>query len=369
MDMIKEFTELTQIPSPSLGERQMADRLIEKLEELGLSVYEDKAGEAAGGNAGNLYAVLSESDPSLSSSILLAAHMDRVPGGDRIVTRDHGEYLSSDGTSILAADDLAGVCAILDGIRRVKASGKPHGRVEIVFTICEEKETQGAKNLDYSRLTATAGYCLDSSGRFGRVITGAPRIDQFSIVVHGRSAHAGASPEAGLNALKTAAKIVANAEEGRLDFETTANIGVFRAGTVTNVICDRAELTGEARSRTSEKVDDYEKKLGALIEKEAAASGCTAEFTVRPNTAAFCVEEGSPVVTKLLAAIGAAGGTGYCEAGGGGMDANTFNLKGIPSVGVAIGYLKNHTPGEILYKEDLLKAGRMVEELIDSWAY
>ena len=367
-DIIEEFIRLTRIPSPSLGERRMADMLKKKLSELGLSVEEDRAGEPFGGNAGNLYAFLPPTKGCCRGPVLFAAHMDRVPGGDGIRCEDHGKYLSSDHSTILAADDLSGVCAILDGLRRVISSGKPHCGVEIVFTICEENGTRGAKNLDYGKIRSRAGYCLDSSGRFGRIVTGAPSIDRLELSVTGRRAHAGAEPEKGINALKLAAKIVAGAREGRLDFESTANFGVFTAGEATNVVCDHAAVLGEVRSHTPEKVTAYEEELRRLIRDGTAGTGAKAELSVIPLEKAFRVDPEAEVVTKLLSAMERAGVQGYTETGGGGMDANTFNQKGIVSVGVATGYLKNHTKEEILYKEDLVRAGQTVEELIYGWS-
>ena len=366
-DIIEEFQELTEISSPSGGERRMAEVLTKKLSDLGLSVFEDDAGEKNGGNAGNLYAFFPPTEGFSADPILFSAHMDRVPGGDGIRCVDHGEFLSSDGTTILAADDLSGVCAILDGVRRVKESGKPHGGVEIVFTVSEEDATKGAKNLLYERIRSKAGYCMDSSGRFGRVVTGAPKIDHLKIEFFGKRAHAGAEPEKGADALKAAAGVKSLAKEGRLDPETTANLGILSGGTATNVICDHAVIYGEVRSYDAGKVRGYEEGLGKLIAESTEGTGVRAEFSVIPDTEAFRVDPSDPVVQKLLSAMEKTGIKGFPENGGGGMDANTFNQKGIISVGVATGYLKNHTKEEILYKEDLRKAGQTVAELIFAW--
>lgn len=367
-DILSEFTELIEISSPSLGERLMADALTAKLSEMGLSVYEDDAGAIINGDAGNLYAYLPPTDIKYTESVLFAAHMDRVPGGDGIHVIDHGEYYSSDGKTILAADDIAGVCAILNGIRRAQQSGRPHCGVEVIFTVCEENGTKGAKSLDYSRIKSKAGYCMDSAGRFGRVITGAPTIDRLKLDVWGLRAHAGAEPEKGINALKAAAGIIARVPEGRLDCESTANFGVIRAGEATNVVCDHAMVLGEVRSHNPEKVVSYEENLRKLIKEITASVGARADLAVVHQEEAFKVDPSSPDVTKIISAIGKAGGEGYSSVGGGGMDANNFNKRGIVSVGVSTGYIKNHTCEEILYKEDLIKAGKTVEELIYEWS-
>ena len=368
--IIDEFLELVKIPSPSGGEREMADVLKKKLKGLGLSAREDGAGAGFGGNAGNLLAVLPAS-PGMENreAVLFSAHMDRVPNGDEIRPVFTGDgRLTSDGTTILAADDLAGVCAVLDGLRRVREKNVPHGRVEILFTVSEELGLRGAKNFDYSQLCAKHGYCLDSSGRLGRVVTAAPAIDKLHIRVSGKSAHAGASPEKGINAIRAAAAFLAGVRDGRLDEESTANYGIVRAGKATNVICDLAEITGEARSRDPAKLRAYEEYAENFLKESVRVFGAQAQLRVEENHGAFRVPAEDRSVVLACRALKNLGIAPYPEAGGGGMDANLMNGHGIAAVGIATGYEKNHTEQEELFLQDLRMSGALTEELIRLWA-
>lgn len=368
--IVEEFLELIKISSPSGGERAMADVLTCKLRELGLSVEEDEAGEKIGGTAGNLIARLPASPGKENAEpVLFSAHMDRVPDGDGIspVFTEDGRIVT-DGSTVLAADDLAGVCGILDGLRRVLLSGETHGPVEVVFTVSEELSLRGSRHLDYSKIRSKHGYCMDSSGRIGRVITGAPAIDRLHIKVYGKSSHAGASPEKGIDAIKAAARFLAGVREGRLDEESTSNFGIIRAGKATNVICELAEITGEARSHDVEKLHAYEQYAGDFLQESMQGTGARAEYRVEENHGAFRVEFSNKTVVLAEAALRAIGVPPHSEIGGGGMDANIMNDHGIAAVGVATGYAKNHTHQEELYVEDLIKTGELVEQLILQWA-
>jgi len=370
MKIIDEFLELVKISSPSGGERAMTDVLTKKLKELELTVSEDDTGAKIGGNAGNLYAFLPASKGFEDAEpVLFSGHMDRVPDGDGIVPvfTEDGRIVT-DGSTILAADDLAGVCAILDGLRRVKDSGKPHGPVEVLLTVSEELSLRGSRNADYSKIRSKHGYCMDSSGRIGRVITGAPAIDRLFVTVHGKSSHAGASPEKGIDAIKAAAKFLAGVREGRLDEESTSNFGIVRAGSATNVICELAEITGEARSHKIDKLHAYEKYVGGFLKESMAGTGATAEYRIEENHGAFVVPFENMTVTKAEEALRLIGVTPNSEIGGGGMDANIMNDHGIYAVGVATGYMKNHTHQEELYADDMAKAGELVEQLIYVWS-
>lgn len=388
--MLDLFQSFIRIPSPSGGERAFADVLIARLLAMGLSVSEDDAGSKFGGSTGNILAVL---PPNVSEGgvcqnhhaddkqtdaedegtdtdavyppVMFTAHMDRVPGGDRINSRmREGGIMTSDGQSILAADDVAGVCAILKGVENAIRSGKPHGRVELLFTVSEEYELLGSRNLDVSGIQSETAYCMDSSGRFGRVVIAAPAIDHISITIHGKKSHAGAEPEKGVNAIKAAAEFLAGVREGRLDQESTANFGIIRGGNATNIICDMVEITGEARSRDEKKLKEYETYVEGFLKETLTGTGATYDFSIEENHGAFSVDLENPAVKRVTSAMERIGVSPTVEAGGGGMDANILNAKGITTVGVATGYLKNHTFEEELYIEDMYKAAELVEAMI-----
>lgn len=363
--VVQDFLRLIAVSSPSRGERQMADILISRLKELGFEVREDNAAAEIGGNAGNLIA---RKKGSCGTPVLFSAHMDRVPNGDGIKPQSDGERITSDGTTILAADDVSGIAAILEGLRLLRESGESHGDIEIAFTVCEEKLVTGSRYLKAEDFRSKIGYCLDSPGRIGRIINAAPGKAQLHIDVFGRPAHAGNAPEKGVNALKAAAKVLSDMDEGRIDFETTANWAIMTAGSVTNVVCDRARLTGEARSRDITKLNSYIDYVRAHCAEIIAATEATAEVTVERTYDPFVVTREEPAVANVCRVLERMGITPLVEAGGGGMDANRLNALGIRTVGLATGYSKNHTKNEELYIDDLKKSAQMVLEIIREYA-
>ncbi len=363
--ILDEFIELINIPSPTLGERKMADALKGKLTELGMEVYEDNAGEEISGSCGNVIGVLKGTK---GIPLVLCAHMDRVPNGDNIkhVIKD-GKIMSEKDT-ILAADDVSGITAILAGIRILKEKAVDHGDVYVVFTISEERLARGSKYLDYSLIHAKHSYCLDSPGRIGRIINSAPTKVQFFVDVYGKAAHAGQVPEKGINALKAAAKILADIKEGRIDFETTANWSVIKAADVTNVVCEHTQIIGEARSRDIKKLDAYVAYVKKHCEDVIAKTDARVCVRVEHCFDGFRIDEEDELLTTLCTVLENRGIKPVVEAGGGGMDANRFNKKGIKSVGVATGYFNNHSVNEELYIEDLEKSAQMVYDLICAYS-
>jgi len=363
--IIDEFIELTSISSPSFGERKMADVLKERLAELGFAVREDNVGEIIGGNAGNVIGVLKGTK---GKPLLLCAHMDRVANGDGIKHIIKDGKITSDGKTILAADDVSGIVAILGGLRMLKESGLEHSDLEVIFTVSEEKLTQGSKNLDYSKLGAKHSYCFDSSGRIGKIINGAPSKALLYVDVYGKSAHAGQAPENGINAIKAAGKILADVQDGRIDFESTANWGTIQGGTTTNVVCDHVAILAEARSRDPKKLDAYIEYAKKHCADALNGTGAKAEVRVEYIYDAFVVPKEDELITTLCDVLKKSGITPEIALGGGGMDANRFNNKGIKSVGVATGYLHNHTTKEELYIDDLKQSAKMVFDLIRAYS-
>jgi tripeptide aminopeptidase len=363
--MVDEFIELTSISSPSRGERMMADIIKKKLIEIGCKVYEDDSAGKIGGTAGNIIGVL---EGSVGTPLMLVAHMDRVANGDNIQHIVTDEKITSDGTTILAADDVSGIVSILEGLRRIKESGEEHCNVEVVFTVCEEDSVKGGSILDEKLLTAKHSYCLDSPGHIGRIINAAPYKVKLYINIYGKPAHAGQSPESGINALKVAAKVLANMEEGRLDNETTANWALMTAGKTTNIVCDYAQIGGEARSHNPKKLEQYINYVKQHCKEVIFNTGASYEVQSELCFEGFKISPEDELIVTLKSVFDDMGIETFIESGGGGMDANRLNAKGIKSIGVATGYFKNHSTAEELYIGDLIKAGEMVERLIRSYS-
>lgn len=360
--LVEEFLELVQIDSAPKDERLMADALLIKLKDLGFEVMEDDAGEKIGGNAGNVCAFL-DGDPNLPA-LLFSAHMDRVSPGYGIKPRVENGIIKSDGTTILAADDVAGICAILEGIRTIKEQNINHGRIEIVFTIAEEGGLYGAKNLDITPFKAQAGFFLDSTGPVGTIIVQAPAQKGVKVKIHGKSAHAGVAPEEGINAIVVAANAISRMRLGRIDHETTANIGVIAGGSATNIVPDLVEMQGEARSRNNASLEEQTAHMVDTINAVCKEFGATCEIKVTDSYSAYHMKPDDFVVQLADKAVRHIGLEPIQQGTGGGSDANIINGYGIPSVVLGLGYQNIHSTAESIAIEQLDKAAQLVTALI-----
>jgi tripeptide aminopeptidase len=362
--LVAEFLELVQIDSAPKDERKMADALLGKLQALGFDAQEDESGEKIGGNAGNVCAFL-DGDPNLPA-LLFSAHMDRVSPGYGIKPIVEDGRIRSDGTTILAADDVAGICAILEGIRIIQEQNIPHGRIEVVFTVAEEGGLFGAKNLDTTPFKAQAGFFLDSTGPVGTIIVQAPAQKSLKVKIHGRSAHAGVAPEEGINAIVVAAKAISSMKLGRIDPETTANIGVIRGGAATNIVPDLVELEGEARSRNEASLEAQTAHMVEALQAACAEYGAEAEINVTHSYSAYHMKPEDYVVQLAVKASQGIGVEPIQQGTGGGSDANIINSRGIPSVVLGLGYENIHSTAESIPVAQLVKAAELVVSIIQA---
>lgn len=363
MDIIEEFKQLVEIDSASGREQAIAGVLKEKLKALGFDVQEDKAGSTFGGNTGNLIAV---KEGTREGSVLFCSHMDRVANGCHIHPRQQDGKLISDGSTILAADDVSGLCAILDGVRRALASEKPCPRLEIVFTVGEESGLWGGRALDLSQFQSPFCFVIDSPGTIGRLINGAPGLAKLQVEVKGRAAHAGNEPEKGINAAHILCHILDTLRDGRLDEETVSNFPLLGTGNdATNVVCAKAWAKGESRSRSREKLQHYIAYFQDHCQKAAKGTGAHVATRADLSFEPFLIDEKAPVLQTAIRALKKLGIQPRIEQGGGGMDANIYNAKGLPSIGIATGYMKNHTTEESLDLDSFQKSGLLIQALID----
>jgi len=364
--MYRELLDLLTTDSASGKESAIADKLEIKLKELGCTVTRDNAGETFGGECGNLIGIL---EGELDGSVMLSSHMDRVPNGYGIQPVEKDGVLYSDGTTILAADDISGVCAILEGVRRAKASGKPLPRIEIIFSVGEETGLFGAKAIDVSTLKSRIGYIFDSPGGLGRFVNGAPGMYHLNVTLTGRPAHAGNEPEKGLDAGNAMCDMLATLKQGRLDPQSTANFPILSTGSTSrNVVCDLASFKGEARSRDLQKLEDYVAYFEAHCNAVAEKHGVGIQLEKIQNFLPFLIPEDDQVLQVAKAASEKLGLDYRVEVGGGGMDANIYNAQGMATVGVATGYTKNHTKAEQLVLEDFFRSGELCQTLIETFA-
>lgn len=360
--LVDEFLELIQIDSAPRDERLIADALLGKLHDLGFTVQEDDAGEKIGGNAGNLIATLQGTKDA--PPLLFCAHMDRVEPGRGIKPQIAEGVIRSDGTTILAADDVAGIAAILEAVRVIQEEQIPHGPIEILFTVAEEGGLHGAKALDPSRLQAKAGFFLDSGGPVGTIVVQAPAQKSIKGTITGKAAHAGVAPEEGISAILVAAQALTKMKLGRVDGETTANIGVVKGGTATNIIPDRLDFEGEARSLDNAKLEQQVEHMVEVINTTCAEHGVQAELDVHHSYSAFRLTEEDYVVQLAVKAAEAMGLEPRLESTGGGSDANIINGYGIPSVILGMGYTDVHTTKEAIPLDQLAAAAKYVLSII-----
>jgi tripeptide aminopeptidase len=349
--MVGEFLELVRIDSVSGKERQIADLLKEKLAALGLDVTEDGAGRQVGSDTGNIIGRLpgSGSGPVL----LLCAHMDTVEPGRGVIPRIEGGVIRSSGDTVLGADDKAGIVTILEVLRIIREQSLSHSGLEVVFTIWEEGGLFGAKNLDYELLSARIGFVLDSDGTPGTIITRAPSQDKIGATIKGRAAHAGINPEDGINAIQVAAHAIAQMKLGRIDEETTCNIGIITGGKATNIIPDSATLEGETRSLDTRKRETLTSKISEAIREAGAKFGAGVNIVTETQYQDFHLDKESPPVQLAWEAALKLGLTPKLEKTGGGSDANIFNSRGIATAVLGIGMKKVHTTEEYIALDDL----------------
>lgn len=363
--------ELVQIDSVSRKEREVAERVKEYCEQMGAAVEIDDAGAKVGGNTGNVIARFKGTIPG-AEPIMMSAHMDTVVPGEGVRPVIEGDIIRSDGTTVLGGDDKSGIAVILETIRCLKEQNIPHTDIEAVFSICEEVGLLGAKHLDVSRLKSRYGLVFDSDDP-GFLFTRGPSANHLEFKIYGLEAHAGVAPEQGISAIKIAAEAIAAMRLGRIDEETTANIGVIEGGRATNIIPNFVLLKGEARSLDDEKLDAQTRHMVQCV-KDAAAryevmvenrtTRARVEETVEREYSSMDVSDSSRVVQLVFAAAARLGQQVQTMASGGGCDANIFNRKGIECANLGTGMRAIHTVNEWLDVKDMYAAAEMALEIL-----
>src|ERR1700758_3068550 len=250
--MTEYVMDLIRIDSLSRREKEVGLRLKKDIEEIGGECFFDNAGEKVNGNVGNLIARI-RGNRSNANPFFVSSHMDTVGPGEGIRPRIEDGVIKSDGSTILGGDDKSGLAVIVEVIRTLKERNLPHGDIEIAFTICEEIGLLGARYIDASRVKSKYGLVLDSSSPF-HLITRCPSAERLEFKIYGLEAHAGVCPERGINAIKITSGAISNMRLGRIDSETTANIGIIKGGLATNIIPKYVHVEGEARSHSEEKL-------------------------------------------------------------------------------------------------------------------
>lgn len=371
------FLNLVRIDSPSRHESKLASWLKTWFQDLpGTSVIEDGSAIETGSDTGNLVVRIKGSLDR--SPLFFNAHMDTVEPGTGIKPTFSDGVFRSDGTTVLGGDDKAAIAILLEAVSALRENRIEHGTLELIFTTCEEIGLLGAKALDASIVEAEAGYALDSTDP-DAVINQAPAAIRFTMEIAGRSAHAGINPEKGINAIKIAADAIMCAPQGRIDRDTTCNIGIIRGGKATNIIPDLVEVHGEVRSHDSARLKDVQDEITGCFyraaekyrEQDAADAKRSGPPLVRSiiqdDYPLMNVPENHKVIQTVMKAGKRLQRNLHLEKTGGGSDANIFNRKGLATIILGIGMQKVHTTEEFIRLSDMVDSCKLVMEIIKDW--
>ncbi len=357
--LVRTFLDLVQLDSESRHERAVADYVKDRLLALGYTVEEDDAGEAIGGDAGNVLAFRQGSGPG--RHLLFCAHMDTVAPGVGVRPVRTGGVIASDGTTVLGGDDKAGIAAILEAAEVLAAQKEASAPHQFLFTVAEEAGLLGAKHFDVARLGAVdAAFFLDSEGLPNEICVASPHHIDIAFTFHGRTAHAGVEPEKGVSAIQMAARAIAAMPLGRLDAETTANIGILHGGQASNVVCDEVTARGEARSMRREKVEAQIASMIHCAEEAASAMGGTVETSTEECYAAVNLAPDCETLRLAAAALGRLGLSPKWIRSGGGSDANVFCGRGVPAANLGVGMRSVHSVEEELDVEAMRTAAEFI---------
>lgn len=361
--LIETFCDLVRIDSIAGDERRMADFIKNRLVQMGYSPEEDDAGKTIQGNAGNV--IVKIPGNIQAEPLLFMAHMDTVEPGRGKVPVIEGELIKSDRTTVLGGDDLAGVACILEAIQLVKERDIAHGDIYAVFTIAEEGGLYGSRALDISKIPAKFAYVLDDEGPIGTAAIEAPSYNRLRFIVRGKAAHAGLCPESGINAIRVASAAIAELPfMGRIDGESTCNLGIIRGGRARNIVPDEVVIDGEIRSIDDKKLTQLTEELTEAFRKTVEREGGTVQIEVEKMYGGYSIPEDHPILQLMNKAAESLGIAVNLHSTGGGSDTNIINGKGIPSVDISVGMTNVHSTSEQIDVSDIVKACALTLEII-----
>ncbi|RZB36198.1 MAG: tripeptide aminopeptidase [Desulfobacteraceae bacterium Eth-SRB2] len=367
--LAETFKFLVEIDSVSKEEGTISREIKKILESMGAETWVDGAGVKIGGDTGNLIAKFKGSKQA--PPLLLNAHMDTVEPGKGVTAVLSDGVFTSDGTTILGADDKSAIAILLETIKIIQANDLPYGPLELVFTVCEEIGLLGAKHLDLDLITAEFGYSLDATDTEG-IVTRAPSANRLEFKVHGKDAHAGAAPEKGINAISLASKAIAGLELGRIDHETTCNIGIIEGGTATNIVPNLVTVEGEVRSHDEEKLNKITNAMVSSFKgvvdnhkKMSSDHGLPGlETKIQKDFSRTSIPDDHPAVKLACRAADNLGRKMITKTSGGGADANIFFEKGIMTGVLGTGMRDMHTVRESVGLDDMVRTTELLLEII-----
>jgi tripeptide aminopeptidase len=362
-EVLDLFTELASIPSPPGEERQIADVVTRYLRDLGLDVREDDAGATVGSTIGNVYAGVEGT--GAGTPLFFCAHLDTVPPTGPIEPLVEDGIVRNAAGTILGADNKSAVAVMLEATRRVLGENRPHAGIELLFTPKEEVGLLGAAAFDAARLHARVGYVYDQAAPIGDVILGAPYSHSMEVRFHGRAAHSGMYPEEGRSAIAAAARAIADLRLGRIDDETTANVGTIHGGAAGNIVPEWCTFLAEARAHDERRLQEVVQEMLDAIAFAAGLEDCEVETEVHKSYHGYRFKRDDEVVRIAHAALERSGFTPSYGLSGGAADANVFNERGLQCLNLANGMQDIHTPDERIAVEDLERMVDVTLALVD----
>jgi tripeptide aminopeptidase len=337
------------------------------LRALGLDVEEDDTASATGSQIGNLYCSVPATNGDGGTPLFFCAHLDTVPPDGTIEPIvDEDGVVRSTGATILGADNKAAVVAMVEAVRRAVEERRPHAGIELVLTSKEEVGLVGAKAFDASRLQARVGYVYDMAAPIGTVITAAPSARRLDVRFRGRAAHSGMYPEEGRSAIAAAARAIADFRLGRLDEETTANVGTIEGGNARNIVPEWCRFEAEARSLDDRKLADVIEEMLEIATFAASLAECDVETEVNEDYRGYRFKRDDAPVRLAVAALERTGHSVTFDTTGGAADANVFNERGLQCVNLANGMAEIHTPDEHIAVADLDAMVEVTLALVDA---
>ena len=363
-DVLDLFLELAALPTPPGDERAAADVVLRYLRDLGLQPDEDDCAPTIESTMGNVYARVEPTAPG--TPLFFCAHLDTVPPSGPLQPVVEDGVVRNAGGTILGADNKSAAAAMLDGVRRVLAESRPHAGIELLFTPKEEVGLIGAYAFDASRLQADVGYVYDQAAPIGEIILGAPWSQSMEVRFHGRASHSGMFPEEGRSAILAAARAIADLRLGRVDDDSTANVGVIDGGTAGNIVPERCSFLAEARSQKEDTLRDLVQEMLDAFSFAATATDCEVETQVRKSYTGYRFKESDDVVQLAAKALAARGHEVTYALSGGAADANAFNEFGKRCVNLANGMTDIHTSNEHIAVADLDEMVEVTLALVDA---
>ncbi len=361
--LVQLFLDLCNINSPSRQERDVVEWTKGFLTQHGLRWEEDNAGEIIGGNANNLIVHVPGNLPS-APRIFLSAHFDTVEPTPGLVIEEVNGVFRSASDTILGADDKGGMAPAIEAVLSLRESGEAHGDIYLLLSVAEEIGLLGAAALKIEDLNLDYGFVLDTGPPVGTYVTRTANHDKMDIVITGKPAHAGKDPEKGINAIQVAADAIATMTLGRIDAETTANIGIITGGTGTNVVCPEVTIKAEARSTNVETLDAQIAHMKQCFTNAGDKWGADVQFDYKRHYHAYTIDTESEVVRVGQEASKNLGLDSTLRTTLGGSDANIYNAKGVPTIVMATGMEKIHTHDEFISRKDLIKNAELALEVL-----